>query len=122
MKLPLLLALSALVLAASAHAADVSGLWIVSTTLAQTPVTLDCSILQIGSDLSGWCEPESADAVPAALTGTVSQNSANWSYDLTVQNQPVRLAYQGTLSAGGVGMTGQLTYGTSSAGLTAARK
>ena len=122
MKLPSLLALGALALAPTARAADLSGLWIVSSSFAQTPVTLECSLLQVGSALTGWCEPQSADAVPAALTGSLSQNNASWSYDLTVQGQPVRVAYQGTLAADGDGMTGQLTYGTSSAGLTAARK
>jgi hypothetical protein len=125
MKLPTfssLLALSVLALAPAAHATDVTGLWVVSSSLAQTPVTLDCSVLQIGVKLEGWCEPESADATPTTLTGQIDKDTASWSYDLTVQGQPIHLAYQGAVSADQKMISGQLTYGTSSAGLTATRK
>ncbi len=123
MKLHALLALGALALAPAAHAADLSGLWIVTTSLAQTPTTMDCSILQIGAALEGWCEPESANAAPIALAGSINQNSAAWSYDMAVQGQPVHLAYQGTVSPDQTGITGQLTYGGSpAAGLSAVRK
>ena len=118
-----LFALPLLALApAAAHATDVSGVWIVSTSLAQTPVVMECSLLQIGVALSGWCEPESADATPVALSGQLDRTNASWGYDITVQGQPVHLAYQGALSADTLAMSGQLTYGTSSAGLTAVRK
>ena len=123
MKPALLLALPLLALApAGAHATDISGVWVVSTSLAQTPVVMECSVLQVGVVLSGWCEPETADATPAALAGQLDRTNASWSYDITVQGQPVHLAYQGVLNPDTLGMTGQLTYGTSSAGLTAVRK
>jgi hypothetical protein len=123
MKLPILLALPALaLLPAAAHATDVSGLWIVTSSLATTPAKMDCSILQIGVQLQGWCEPESADATPAALTGKLDRTQATWGYDLNVRGQTVHLAYAATLNPDTLGMTGQLTYGTSSAGLSAVRK
>jgi len=125
MKLPTLsslLALGLLALAPAAHATDVTGLWIVSSSLGQTPVTMDCSVLQVGVKLEGWCEPESADATPTALSGQIDRDTASWSYDLTVQGQPIRLAYQGMVSADQKTISGQLTYGTSSAGLSAMRK
>jgi hypothetical protein len=122
MKLPILLALGALALAPAGRAADLSGLWIVSSNLAQTPTPIDCTILQVGVTLSGWCEPESATGAPAALAGSLSQNTASWSSDLTLQGQPLHLAYQATVSADQRMMSGQLTYGTLSAGLTATRK
>ena len=108
---------------AAAQATDVSGLWQVSTSIAQTPVVMDCSILQIGVDLSGWCEPESPGASPIALTGKLDRTQATWGYDQTVQGQPVHLAYQGALTSDSMGMTGGLTYGGgAAAGLTAVRK
>ncbi len=122
MKLPAILAFSALSLAPCAHGADLSGLWIVSSSLAQTPVTVDCSILQIGVVLSGWCEPESADAAPTALSGALNQNAASWSYDIPVQGRYVHMVYQGAVSADDARISGQLTYGTSTAGLNAVRK
>jgi hypothetical protein len=123
MKLPLFLALPVLaLLPAAAHATDVSGLWIVTSSLAQAPATIDCSIMQIGVQLQGWCEPESADATPVALTGKLDRTQATWAYDLNVQGQTVHLAYVGNLNPDTLGMTGQLTYGTSSAGLSAVRK
>ena len=79
MKLPTLLALGVLALGPAAHAADLSGLWIVTSNLAQAPAPIDCTIMQIGVSLSGWCEPETANAVPAALSGTLSQSRASWS-------------------------------------------
>lgn len=122
MKLPTLIAFGALALAPGAHAADLSGLWIVSSNLAQTQTAIDCSIIQIGVALSGWCEPETSTGYPTALTGTLNRNSASWSSDMNLQGQTVHLAYQATVSADQKSMGGQLTYGTSSAGLTAVRK
>ena len=122
MKLPILAALGALTLAQVAHGADLSGLWIVSSPLAQTPAPMDCTILQVGVTLSGWCEPEAVNGYPTALSGSLSQNTASWTSDLTVQGQPVHLAYRATVSADQRMMSGQLTYGASSAGLTATRK
>ncbi len=122
MKTSILAALGALGLSPVAHAADLSGLWIVSSPLAQTPAPMDCTILQVGVALSGWCEPEAANGYPSALTGSLSQNTASWTSNLIVQGQPVRLAYQATVSADQRMMSGQLTYGASSAGLTATRK
>jgi len=122
MKLPALLALPVLALAPAAQATDVSGLWVINTAVGQTPVVTDCSILQLGVALSGWCEPESPGATPIALTGQLDRTQASWAYDTNVQGQPVHVAYQGTLTADTLGMTGQLSYGTSSAGLTAVRK
>jgi hypothetical protein len=123
MKPPALLAFAALSLAPAAHAADLSGLWIVSTSFGPTPMVIDCSILQVGVALQGWCEPESAEAVPLTLSGAINQNSASWGYDTTVQGRPVRLTYQGAVSADQTAITGQLAYGTSPpAGLSAVRK
>ncbi len=123
MKLSGLSALALLSLApAAAHATDVSGLWVVSTSVGQAPVVMDCSLLQVGVALTGWCEQEGADAVPAAVTGQLDRTNASWGYDVTVQGRPVHLAYQGTLSSDSLAMTGQLTYGGASGGLSAARK
>ncbi len=122
MKFSIFAVLGALALAPGARAADLSGLWIVSSPLAQTPAPLDCTILQVGVRLSGWCEPEAANGYPVALTGSLSQNTASWTSNVTVQGQPVRLAYQATVSADQRMMSGQLTYGASSAGMTATRK
>ena len=123
MKLSGLSALALLSLApAAAHATDISGLWVISTSLAQAPVVMDCSLLQVGVALSGWCEAESADAVPATVTGQLDRTNASWSSDITVQGRPMHLAYQGTLSSDSLAMTGRLTYGGASAGLAATRK
>ena len=123
MKLSLLLVLPALAFAPiAAHATDVSGLWIVTSSLATAPVKMDCSILQVGVQLQGWCEPESSTATPVALTGKLDRTQASWGYDLNVQGQTIHLAYAATLSPDTLGMVGQLTYGTSSAGLSAVRK
>ncbi len=107
---------------AAAHATDVTGLWIVSSSLARTPVVMDCNVLQVGVALSGWCEPESPDAIPAALSGQLDRTKATWSADLMVQGRPVHVAYQGTLSSDSLAMTGKLTYGGAVAGLSAIRK
>jgi len=122
MKLPALLVLGVLALAPTAKAADLSGLWIISSSIVQSPVTMDCSILQVGVGLSGWCESENSDATPAALTGSINQNTASWAYTLTVQGQPMRVAYQTTVTGDAKAMSGQLTYGVSSATLSAVRK
>jgi hypothetical protein len=122
MKLPLLALPALALLPAAAQATDVSGLWIVTSSLAQAPAKMDCSIMQIGVQLQGWCEPETSDATPVALTGKLDRTQATWGYDLNVQGQTVHLAYVGNLTPNTLGMAGQLTYGTSSAGLSAVRK
>jgi hypothetical protein len=122
MKLPLLALPALALLPAAAQATDISGLWIVTSSLAQAPATMDCSIMQIGVQLQGWCEPETSDAAPVALTGKLDRTQATWGYDLNVQGQTVHLAYVGELTSNTLGMAGQLTYGTSSAGLSAVRK
>ncbi len=124
MKITALVLLTSLALGpAAAQATDISGVWQVSTSIAQAPVVLDCSILQVGVRLTGWCEPETADARPVALTGALDRTQATWGYDIDVQGQPIHLAYQGTLNADSLGMTGALSYGGGvAAGLTAIRK
>ncbi len=123
MKLAAPLAIALLSLApAAAHATDVTGLWIVSTSFGQAPLVMDCSVLQVGVTLGGWCEPESPDAVPAPLSGQLDRTNATWTSDLMVQGRPVRIAYQGTLSADSLAMAGKLSYGGAVAGLSAVRK
>ena len=105
----------------AAHATDVTGLWQVSTTIRQAPVVMDCSVLQIGVTLSGWCEPETADAVPTPLTGQLAGTQATWGYDANDNGRTVHLAYSGTLSAP-LAMTGSLSVGGVASPFTAARR
>ncbi len=123
MKLPALLVLPVLALApAAANATDITGLWMVSTSLGGAPVVMDCSLLQVGVALSGWCEPESAAAAPIALTGQLDRTNATWGYDLNLQGRPVHVTYRGVLSSDSLSMSGQFNYGGAGAGLTAMRK
>jgi hypothetical protein len=108
-------------LPAGAHATDISGLWQISTTFRAAPVVMDCNVLQVGVQLSGWCEPESPDAVPAALTGQLDQTRATWGYDVNDSGRTVRLAYSGLLT-GSLAMSGTLSAGGVAAPFTASRK
>jgi hypothetical protein len=108
-------------LPAAAQATDVSGLWQVSTTLRQAPVVMDCSLLQIGVQLSGWCEPETPDAAPAALTGQLDEKRASWGYDVMDNGRKAHLAYTGTLTDP-LAMSGQLAVDGISAPLMATRR
>jgi hypothetical protein len=109
------------VLPAAAHATDITGLWQVSTSIRQAPVVMDCSVMQVGVQLSGWCEPETPDAVPTALTGQLDETRASWSYDVSDNGRKVHLAYAGTLT-GPLAMSGQLAVDGISAPLTATRR
>ncbi len=96
-------------------------MWQVSTTIRAAPVVMECSVLQIGVQLSGWCEPQTSDAVPTALTGQLNETRATWGYDVQDGGRTVHLAYAGTLS-GPLDMTGQLSVGGVAAPFTAMRK
>lgn len=108
-------------LPAAAQATDISGLWQVSTSIHQAPVVMDCSVLQVGVQLSGWCEPQSPDAVPIALTGQLDETRASWGYDATDQGRSVHYGYSGTLTDP-LAMSGQLSVGGTLAPFTAMRR
>lgn len=105
-----------------AHAEDLSGLWVISSSVGTTPIAVDCSVLQIGDQLEGWCEPETKDATPAQFTnGQVSGTSASWGYDVTFQGKPSHVGFTAVI-ASNVALSGTLTLGTRPSPFTAARK
>src|SRR3569623_326570 len=110
MKHHALLALPLLVLApAAADATDISGLWLVTTSLGGAPVVMDCSLLQVGVALSGWCTAETPGAAPTALAGQLDRTNAAWGYDVSVQGRPIHVAYRATLSGDSLSMSGQFS-------------
>ena len=79
-------------------------------------------MLQVGAALSGWCEAETADAVPAPLAGQLAQTRARWSYAaIDPGGRPVQVTYQATLISP-LAMTGTLSTPASPQPVTAARK
>ena len=102
-------------------ATDMSGLWVVSSSLSGTQVMIDCNVIQIGEVLYGSCEPEAQGATPAALLGHIDGANANWSYTVQDQGRQVALTYQATV-ASNTAVSGTLTYGGSPSSFTAARK
>ena len=119
---PALLLAAALVLAPGlALAQDLSGAWTISSSVGTTPITVNCTLVQMGEALSGSCAPATGTAGPTALTGTVTGPHASWGYDVTFRGQPAHVGYEADVTADGA-MTGVLKLSGKPSPFTAKRQ
>ncbi len=76
---------------------DISGEWLISSTAGgQTPITVYCTLVQNGFDVSGSCIPEMANAAASELEGSVTLTSASWGYDVVFNGEPGRVEFLAT--------------------------
>jgi hypothetical protein len=80
-------------LPSAAFGADLTGEWKISSSIGETPITVYCTLVQTGNELSGSCTPEMANAEPADLVGSVDETSAEWSYDVVFNGNPGHVAF-----------------------------
>ncbi len=90
-------AAAALLAPAAALADDLSGSWKVTTNAGGMDLVINCNFVQKDKALGGTCGLADASDKPAPLTGTLTGQSASWSYDVTVNDMPLHVAFSGTV-------------------------
>jgi hypothetical protein len=113
------LAIGALLVAHAAYGADFSGTWNISSTVGDNPVSIQCTLLQNGDELTGTCQPQNFE--PSALRGSVSGSTAKWGYDVVFNGNENHVEYEASLSADG-SLSGTLHLGSIPAPFTAGRQ
>ncbi|HEY5409382.1 MAG TPA: hypothetical protein VIJ94_01525 [Caulobacteraceae bacterium] len=104
----------ALALPGLANAADVTGAWKVTISVADMTFHAVCNFTQAGGALTGTCMPSdpAPDGAPAPkpspVTGKVDGSNVAFGYDITFSDMPLHLDYTGTLSSD-TAMAGKLS-------------
>lgn len=76
---------------------DLSGDWVIASSVGgRIPITVYCSMEQLGSVLSGTCTPEMENPEASAISGTVGPMSAVWGYDVVFNDNPGRIDFTAT--------------------------
>jgi hypothetical protein len=109
---------SAMIPAAAAPDADIHGDWSVSSRFLGNEDTFTCTFRQIEKAIAGACSGGRFDNVP--VTGTIAENSIQFSFTYLFADQEYPCHFQGTVEAatemkgtvtvtGVDGVTGQFT-------------
>ena len=115
MKKLLLLVISTALLQACAHTTDnniLTGDWVISSSVGGvTPIMVNCSLIQAGTELSGTCTPVMENAEAAVLTGSVDGSKASWGYSVVFNGNPGTVdffadAYSSTEISGTLSLSG----------------
>ncbi len=103
----LLLIGAALTLAPTlAFAADLSGAWKLAVKVGDMDVPVTCNLTQSGTALGGTCGRSDGTEKPGAVTGTVTGDTAAFSYSVSYQDMPLKLDYAVTsISPAAIGGT-----------------
>jgi hypothetical protein len=94
--------LFAAILAASfqaANAADLSGSWKVTGSVADNPVETTCTLTQKDKTLTGTCVSKDGKTVDA--TGFVKDDTVAWHYAADYNGDPITVNYNGKLGKEG---------------------
>ena len=76
-----------------AQAADLSGDWLIEAMLGQAPIRVNCTLVHTGDELSGECVPVMENPTASQLTGTVSDDVAQWGYDVVFNGASNRVDF-----------------------------
>lgn len=80
-----------------AFADDVSGVWVVSGSIADHPITPTCTLKETGKQISGSCKIDADRAVN--VEGSVKEKQVTWKYDQEYEGSVYTLTYIGTLDS-----------------------
>jgi len=83
----------------AANAADVSGSWHVTGSVADNPVETTCSLSQKDTALSGTCVTKEGKTVDAV--GSVKDDAVAWHYTSEYNGDPITINYNGKLGKDG---------------------
>ncbi len=92
-------ALAMMTAALAVRAADFSGDWKISFSVGGKPATVNCSMMQMASNLHGRCLPVMQNGTPSDLMGTVDGSNATWSYDVVFNGKPGHVGYEASLTS-----------------------
>ncbi len=118
---PILFAAALLTAPGLALAQDLSGAWTISSSVGTTPITVNCTLVQMGQALSGSCAPATGTAGPTPFTGMVTGTRASWGYDVVFRGQPAHVGYEADITSA-TAMTGVLKLAGKPSPFTAAKK
>ena len=80
-----------------ALADDVSGAWKVNGSIADHPITPNCTLKQADKQISGSCKVD-ADHTPS-VEGSVNEKQVTWKYDQEYEGTVYTLTFTGTLDS-----------------------
>lgn len=73
---------------------DLSGDWEIKSSVGgQTPITVNCTLIQNGNMLGGSCTPVMANPEPSELTGKLADGGASWGYGVVFNGNPGRVDF-----------------------------
>ena len=117
----LLISMPVVVMAADARP-DLTGNWEIHSSVGgRIPITVNCALVQEGATLSGTCTPVMENPEPAALTGSVSVDNAQWGYEVVFNGNPGTVAFQADVVTAD-GMLGTLNLSGTEAPFAAIRR
>ena len=94
-----LLLLIAPLVAGKALAADISGDWKIESNLGDTPINVNCTLVQAEHELTGTCTPVMENAETSELAGIVDGATAEWSYDIVFNGNPGHVAFEAAIDS-----------------------
>ena len=102
---------------------DIGGNWRISSSVgADGPkITVHCTLMQDGAELSGSCTPEMENPDASALTGSLTASSARWGYDVVFNGNAGRVDFVAT-SVTVDALSGTLNLSGTEAPFTAVRE
>lgn len=77
----------------TAYAADLNGDWKIEARLGETPIVVNCTLIQSGARLTGTCTPVMDNAETSELTGSVEVSMASWEYDVVFNGNPGHVGF-----------------------------
>jgi hypothetical protein len=96
------IAISALVFASSAFAADatsLTGQWSIHNSIAGNESDQTCKLVQTDNKISGTCKTQEDKDAP--VTGTLDGKKLTWQYESEYNGSPLTLVYTATLDDSG---------------------
>ena len=99
----------------AAHAADVTGSWHITGSVADNPVDITCALVQKDALLTGSCARK--DGKSTDLTGSLKGGSVSWHYATVFNGEPITVTFTCD-KPGESTMAGKITvdpYGTEGA-------
>ena len=83
------LSLFSVLMSQAVLAADISGTWEIDSSVGGAiDITVHCTIVQAGTELTGDCTPVMENPEAAALIGTNNGSSASWGYSVVFNGNP----------------------------------
>jgi hypothetical protein len=113
--------LAAVLVTGPGFAADVSGDWHIEASLGETPIAVNCRLIQSGDQLTGTCTPVMADPETSELSGTIDDSAIRWAYDVVFNGNPGHVAFDGTVDSD-VSLSGTLNLSGTPVEFTATKQ